>query len=188
MLEVKDEIIDGKEKYYITKNDDGTYSIDLATPVIQEGTALNKKLFDSIMENNIVFSDLDDLEISSGTVTNAGAGWNSVTFKEAFSGVPEVVASAIGDTYKIEIKDVTSTGFLYRFVKYTIDTENSLTVTKKTGYLITGMYTSGECSKWESGVSFVTGISSSADSSISETTVTDTTIKFSYMAIYNGKD
>ena len=188
MLEVKDEIIDGKATYNITKNDDGTYSIELATPVIQEGTPLNKKLFNSIMENNIVFTDLDDLEILSGTVSNAGAGWNSVTFSEPFSGVPELTASAIETKYKLEIKSITATGFLYRFIDYGISDTSGLTLTRKTGYLITSMYSGGDPADWESGVSFVTNVSLDGSTGETENTVTDKTVKFSYIAVYNGKD
>jgi len=187
MLEVKDEIIDGKATYNITKNEDGTYSIELATPVIQEGTPLNKKLFDSIMENNIVLSDLDDLEILSGTVTNAGAGWNSVTFKEAFSGVPEVVAIPIGETYRVQIKSITATSFLYRIVNDTVSTSVALNVDVSTGSYYTGDYSYGEAHSKTTLVDDVDVTVSSATSSRAEST-TSSTIQFSYIAIYNGKD
>lgn len=187
MLEVKDEILDGNAKYNITPNDDGTFSIELVTPVIQEGTPLNKKLFNSIIENNIILSDLDDLEILSGTVTNAGSGWNSVTFKEAFSGVPEVVAIPIGETYRVQIKSITATSFLYRIVNDTISTSVSLDTKVTTGSFYTGDYSYGEA---HSKTTLVTGVStsvSSATSSRAEST-TSSTIQFSYIAIYNGKD
>lgn len=188
MLEVKDEILDGNAKYNITPNDDGTFSIELVTPVIQEGTPLNKKLFNSIIENNIVLNDLDDLEILSGTVTNAGAGWNSVTFKEAFSGVPEVVAIPIGETYRVQIKSITATSFLYRIVNDTVDTSVVLDSKVTTGSYYTASGTSIDAP--HSSRTLVTGVSvsiSSATSSRVEST-TSSTIQFSYIAIYNGKD
>lgn len=53
MIEVKDEILNGEPKYRL-KDENGNviydnFSIEQITPVIQEGTPLNKVLFDSIM-------------------------------------------------------------------------------------------------------------------------------------------
>ena len=49
-LNVQDEIIEGTPKYNITDNSDGTKNIELANTVIQEGSALNKVVFDKVDE------------------------------------------------------------------------------------------------------------------------------------------
>lgn len=49
-LNVQDEIIEGSPKYNITDNTDGTKNIELANNVIQQGSALNKVVFDKIDE------------------------------------------------------------------------------------------------------------------------------------------
>lgn len=47
VLNVKDEITDGIEKFYITDNEDGTKNISVAN-VVESGTQINKILFDKI--------------------------------------------------------------------------------------------------------------------------------------------
>ena len=54
MIEVKDEILNGEPRYKLTQNDDGTYAIELVTPVIQEGTALNKAFFNIVMPSGLI--------------------------------------------------------------------------------------------------------------------------------------
>lgn len=49
-INAQDEIIEGSPKYNITDNTDGTKNIELANNVIQQGSALNKVVFDKIDE------------------------------------------------------------------------------------------------------------------------------------------
>ena len=55
MINAVDEVLDGAEKFNIIKADNTTLaincSITLATPLINEGTKLNKELFDKIDRN-----------------------------------------------------------------------------------------------------------------------------------------
>lgn len=55
MIDVKDEILNGEPMYRITDKDGNilfdNIRIEMTTPVIQEGTPLNKVLFDSIKES-----------------------------------------------------------------------------------------------------------------------------------------
>ena len=49
-INAQDEILEGSPKYNITDNADGTKNIELANTVIQEGSALNKVIFDKVDE------------------------------------------------------------------------------------------------------------------------------------------
>lgn len=49
-INAQDEIIEGSPKYNIIDNTDGTKNIELANNVIQQGSALNKVVFDKIDE------------------------------------------------------------------------------------------------------------------------------------------
>ena len=48
-----------------------------------------------------------------GTITNAGAGWNTYHFREAFEGVPQVTCQAEDFDGVVLVKDITAEGFLY---------------------------------------------------------------------------
>ncbi len=50
VLNVVDEIINGTPKYNITENSDGTKEIELANEIVQEGTKINRNLF-NLIEN-----------------------------------------------------------------------------------------------------------------------------------------
>lgn len=54
VLNVVDEIINGSPKYNITPNGDGTSNITLANEVVEQGTALNKQIFNKI-ENTLSY-------------------------------------------------------------------------------------------------------------------------------------
>ena len=57
--------------------------------------------------------NLEDTDLEVGSFTNAGAGWNTFTFREAFEAVPYVVVSPEDFNGVCLIKSVTATGFLY---------------------------------------------------------------------------
>lgn len=64
-------------------------------------------------ESDSGVGELQDTEMEVGTITNAGAGWNTYHFREAFEGIPQVVCQAEDFDGVVLIKDITAEGFLY---------------------------------------------------------------------------
>lgn len=71
---VDDEIIDGNPEYNITQKLNGKYEIDLANEIIQDGTSLNKAIFDKLKKinrilgyNSVTSEDLGNDEINLQT-------------------------------------------------------------------------------------------------------------------------
>ena len=58
-------------------------------------------------------NELEDYSMETGRFVNAGAGWNTYKFREPFDGVPSVVCQALNFQGWVEIKNVTTEGFLY---------------------------------------------------------------------------
>ena len=48
-------------------------------------------------------------EMEVGTIANAGAGWNTYHFREAFEGIPQVVCQAEDFDGVVLVKDITAT-------------------------------------------------------------------------------
>mgnify|MGYP007077851446 FL=1 len=59
--------------------------------------------------------ELEDLAVQSGSFDNAGSGWNTFVFPEAFDDVPQVLCVA-ENGYGVEVKGVQADRFLYRCV------------------------------------------------------------------------
>lgn len=57
--------------------------------------------------------ELEDTALEVGSFINAGAGWNTYHFREAFDAPPRVVLQAEGFDGVVLIKDITAEGFLY---------------------------------------------------------------------------
>ena len=57
--------------------------------------------------------DLEDTALEVGTIVNAGAGWNTYHFREAFDAPPQVVLQPEDFDGVVLIKDITAEGFLY---------------------------------------------------------------------------
>lgn len=57
--------------------------------------------------------ELEDTTLEVGSFPNAGAGWNTYKFREAFDAPPRVVLQAENFNGIVQIKDVTAEGFLY---------------------------------------------------------------------------
>lgn len=57
--------------------------------------------------------DLEDTALEVGTIVNAGAGWNTYHFREAFDAPPQVVLQPENFDGVVLIKDITAEGFLY---------------------------------------------------------------------------
>lgn len=105
--------------------------------------------------------ELEDTALEVGTFLNAGAGWNTFKFREAFEGVPQVVCQVEDLDCTIQIKSVTAQGFLYCLR------------TLSTGSYYTGASTG-------------TQPSHSATTLVSGTTTTATAVKINYIAVEYG--
>lgn len=105
--------------------------------------------------------ELQDTEMEVGTIINAGAGWNTFKFREAFEGVPQVTCQAEDFDGVVLIKDITAEGFLYCLR------------TLQTGSYYTGGSTG-------------TNPSHSAATLVNGTTTTADAIKINYVAIEYG--
>lgn len=64
-------------------------------------------------ESDSGVGELQDTEMEVGTITNAGAGWNTYHFREAFEGVPQVTCQAEDFDGVVLVKDITAEKFLY---------------------------------------------------------------------------
>ena len=123
-----------------------------------------KGQFAGFTEDNVVGSgvgELQDTEMEVGTITNAGAGWNTYHFREAFEGVPQVSCQAEDFDGVVLVKDITAEKFLYCLRK-----------------LQTGSYYTGD--------STGTNPSHSATTLVSGTTTTADSIKINYIAVEYG--
>ena len=105
--------------------------------------------------------ELQDTEMEVGTITNAGAGWNTYHFREAFEGVPQVTCQAEDFDGVVLVKDITAEGFLYCLRK-----------------LQTGSYYTGG--------STGTNPSHSAATLVNGTTTTADAVKINYIAVEYG--
>ena len=112
-------------------------------------------------ESDSGVGELQDTEMEVGTITNAGAGWNTYHFREAFEGVPQVTCQAENFDGVVLVKDITAEGFLYCLRK-----------------LQTGSYYTGG--------STGTNPSHSATTLVSGTTTTADSIKINYIAVEYG--
>lgn len=105
--------------------------------------------------------ELQDTEMEVGTITNAGAGWNTYHFREAFEGVPQVSCQAEDFDGVVLVKDITAEGFLYCLRK-----------------LQTGSYYTGD--------STGTNPSHKETTLVSGTTTTADAVKINYIAVEYG--
>lgn len=105
--------------------------------------------------------ELEDTAFEVGTITNAGAGWNTYKFREVFDGVPEVVCQAEDFDGTVQVKSVTTDGFLYCLR------------TLSTGSYYTGGSTG-------------TNPAHSANTLVNGSTTTATGVKIHYLAIEYG--
>jgi len=105
--------------------------------------------------------DLEDTAFEVGVITNAGAGWNTFKFREAFDAAPQVVCQAEDFDGIVQVKSITADGFLYCLRT-----------------LSTGSYYTGDSSG--------TSPSHSAQTLVNGSTTTATAVKIRYMAIEYG--
>ncbi len=112
-------------------------------------------------ESDSGVGELQDTEMEVGTITNAGAGWNTYHFREAFEGIPQVVCQAEDFDGVVLVKDITAEGFLYCLRK-----------------LATGSYYTGD--------STGTNPSHKETTLVSGTTTTADAVKINYIAVEYG--
>ena len=112
-------------------------------------------------ESDSGVGELQDTEMEVGTITNAGAGWNTFKFREAFEGVPQVTCQAENFDGVVLVKDITAEGFLY-----------CLRTLQNGSY-----YTGGSTG---------TNPSHSATTLVSGTTTTADAVKINYIAVEYG--
>lgn len=105
---------------------------------IADETITPDKLIGMIQGGGSSTGELEDLAIQTGSVTNAGSGWNTLTFPWPFEDVPQVVASAEGE-YSVQVQGVTREHFLYRVTK---DSSASLSLDKTAYWVHTAQATS----------------------------------------------
>ena len=111
MIEVKDRFPRKPNRIKITPEDGSApfYATwERADNPLEEGTPINKFLFDSIEEDAYYFSGVDDIEINAQKVTTIEE-WTTVTFNKGFSGIPRVFLSA-DNPYTFAIKNITPEG------------------------------------------------------------------------------
>ena len=112
-------------------------------------------------ESDSGVGELQDTEMEVGTITNAGAGWNTYHFREAFEGIPQVVCQAEDFDGVVLVKDITAEGFLYCLRR-----------------LATGSYYTGD--------STGTNPSHKETTLVSGTTTTADAVKINYIAVEYG--
>ena len=105
--------------------------------------------------------ELEDTALEVGTITNAGAGWNTFKFREVFDAAPQVVCQAEDFDGIVQVKSITADGFLYCLRT-----------------LSTGSYYTGGSSG--------STPSHSANTLVNGSTTTATAVKIRYMAIEYG--
>lgn len=103
-------------------------------------------------ESDSGVGELQDTEMEVGTITNAGAGWNTYHFREAFEGVPQVTCQAEDFDGVVLVKDITAEGFLYclrtlQTGTYYIGTETGTNPSHKETTLVSGTTTTADAVK-----------------------------------------
>lgn len=103
-------------------------------------------------ESDSGVGELQDTEMEVGTITNAGAGWNTFKFREAFEGVPQVTCQAENFDGVVLVKDITAEGFLYclrtlQTRTYYIGTETGTNPSHKETKLVSGTTTTADAVK-----------------------------------------
>ncbi len=111
MIEVKDRV-PKKPNRILIKPENGSAPFyatwERADEPVEEGTPINRMLFESIEEGGFSGSNLDDIEITAKRVTT-NSGWTEVTFDRPLSGTPRVFVS-VGGAYTAAVKNATPTG------------------------------------------------------------------------------
>lgn len=111
MIEIKDRIPKKPNRILITPENGSApfYATwQRADEPIEEGTPINKVLFDSIEEGGYFGSGVDDIEICAMKV-NTNAEWTDIRFNKPFSGIPRVFTSTTGKNI-VSVQNITRSG------------------------------------------------------------------------------
>lgn len=110
MIEVKDRIPKKPNRILITPENGSApfYATwERADEPIEEGTPINKVLFDSIDEGGFSFTGVDDIEMEARKITT-NAEWTTIKFNRSFSGIPRVFTATQGK-YIVAVQNITRT-------------------------------------------------------------------------------
>ena len=110
MIEVKDRIPKKPNRILITPENGSApfYATwQRADEPIEEGTPINKVLFDSIEEGGFSFTGVDDIEMEARKITT-NAEWTTIKFNRPFSGIPRVFTATQGK-YIVAVQNTTRT-------------------------------------------------------------------------------
>lgn len=91
----------------------GMLGLDPQTAVPDDALQMLAALASSGGSGSGDVGELEDLTVKIGTLTNAGAGWNSYKFPESFDAAPHVFFQPLSFTGWVEVKEITADGFLY---------------------------------------------------------------------------
>ena len=105
---------------------------------ISDETITPDKLIGMIQGGGSSTGELEDLTIRTYSFANAGSGWNTFTFPDAFEDTPQVLCFAEGE-YSVQVQQVSKEKFQYRLVK---DAAASLSLTKASYWVHTAQSTS----------------------------------------------
>ena len=110
MIEVKDRIPKKPNRILITPENGSApfYATwQRADEPIEEGTPINKVLFDSIDEGGFSFTGVDDIEMEAQKITT-DVEWTTVNFHRPFSGIPRIFTATQGK-YIVAVQNITRT-------------------------------------------------------------------------------
>ena len=105
---------------------------------IADETITPDKLIGMIQGGGSSTGELEDLTIRTYSFTNAGSGWNTFAFPDAFEDIPQVLCLAEGE-YSVQVQQVSTEKFQYRLVK---NATTSLNLTKTNYWVHTAQSTS----------------------------------------------
>ena len=132
MIEVKDRIPKKPNRILITPENGSApfYATwKRADEPIEEGTPINKVLFDSIEEGGFSFTGVDDIEIEAQKITTT-AEWTTVKFNRPFSGIPRIFTATQGK-YIVAVQNITRTSC--QIATYSISTTAAYLATTSGG-------------------------------------------------------
>ena len=132
MIEVKDRIPKKPNRILITPENGSApfYATwKRADEPIEEGTPINKVLFDSIEEGGFSFTGVDDIEIEAQKITTI-TEWTTVKFNRPFSGIPRIFTATQGK-YIVAVQNITRTSC--QIATYSISTTAAYLATTSGG-------------------------------------------------------
>ena len=128
-----------------------------------------------------IFSELDDVQMCTGTFINAGAGWNTFVFPSEFRDVPVVTAQIMGQEAIIMVQNVTTSGFQYQIRQLTAVLSGNVTASTANYF----MADAAAATSVHTQRTVVTGVSNTLQvNGYSSTTAA--AFQIAYQAILNG--